>query len=146
MHLSGAIKFVSARSPLGNLNLFEITRASVLFSRKFQMQFNVLRKWEFFWFLSPSHFWIRNFFLHEKYSNLGSEMWKVKLHKILGNLLHKLQKIVHEWPIHVQFMDILEIFRRPQVIENFRSYLLLRKDILQKTVVGCPCFFPYHWL
>ena len=41
--------------------LFEITRASVLFSRKFQMQFNVLWKWEFFWFLPPAHFWIQKF-------------------------------------------------------------------------------------
>jgi len=32
----------------------------------------------------------------------------------------------------------LEIFSRPQVIENFRQYMLLRTDILQKTVVGCP--------
>ena len=37
--LSGAIKFVSVRSPQSNLSLFEITRASVLFSPKFQMQF-----------------------------------------------------------------------------------------------------------
>ena len=32
----------------------------------------------------------------------------------------------------------LEIFSRPQIIENSRQYLLLRTDILQKTVVGCP--------
>ena len=31
-----------------------------------------------------------------------------------------------------------EIFGCPQVIENSRQYQLLRKDILQKTVVGCP--------
>ena len=37
-------RFVSVRSSQGNLSLFEIARASVLFSRKFQMQFNVLRK------------------------------------------------------------------------------------------------------
>ena len=46
--LSGAIKFVSVRSSQGNLSLLEITRASELFSRKFQMQFNALRKCEFF--------------------------------------------------------------------------------------------------
>ena len=33
----------------------------------------------------------------------------------------------------------LEIFSLPQVIENCRQFLLLRTDILQKTVVGCPC-------
>ena len=32
----------------------------------------------------------------------------------------------------------LEIFSRPQVMENSRQYLLLRTDILQKTVVECP--------
>ena len=36
-------------------------------------------------------------------------------------------------------MERSQIFSRPQVIENSRQYLLLRKDILQKTVVGCPC-------
>ena len=39
---------------------------------------------------------------------------------------------LHEWNDH------LEIFSRPQVIENLRQYLRLRTDILQKTVVGCP--------
>ena len=29
-------------------------------------------------------------------------------------------------------------FSRPQVTENFSQYLLLRTDILQKTVVGAP--------
>ena len=32
----------------------------------------------------------------------------------------------------------IEIFSRPQVMENSRQYLPLRIDILQKTVVGCP--------
>jgi len=41
-------------------------------------------------------------------------------------------KIVHECDGHLQ------IFNRPQAIENSRQYLLLRADILQKTVVGCP--------
>ena len=35
--LSGATKFLSVRSSQGNLSLFEITRASVLFFRKFQV-------------------------------------------------------------------------------------------------------------
>ena len=38
-------------------------------------------------------------------------------------------KFVREWNGH------LEIFSLPQVIENSRQYLLLRTDILQKTVV-----------
>ena len=32
----------------------------------------------------------------------------------------------------------LEFFSCSQEIENCRQYLLLRTDILQKTVVGCP--------
>ena len=41
--LSGAINVLSVRSSQGNSSLFEITRASVLFSRTFQIQFNVFR-------------------------------------------------------------------------------------------------------
>ena len=41
-------------------------------------------------------------------------------------------KIVLEWN------GDLEIFSRPQVIENSRQYVLLRTDILHKTVFGCP--------
>ena len=37
-------------------------------------------------------------------------------------------------------MSHLEIFSRPQVIENSRQYLLLRTDSLQKTVFVCPWF------
>ena len=55
---------------------------------------------------------------------------KFKLQKIAGNLLELASKTVHEWNDHV------EIISRPQVIENWGQYLLLRTDILQKTVVG----------
>ena len=48
--------------------------------------------------------------------------------------LDKLRKIVHDWNGH------LGIVSRPRVIENSRQFLLLRTDILQKTVVGCPWF------
>ena len=40
--------------------------------------------------------------------------------------------MVHEWNGHLQ------IFSRPQVIQNSRQYLVLRTDILPKTVVGAP--------
>ena len=39
---------------------------------------------------------------------------------------------MNEWNGH------LEMFSCPQLIEKSRQYLLLRTDILQKTVVGCP--------
>ena len=42
----------------------------------------------------------------------------------------------------------LNIFSRPQVIENSRQYSLLLTGILKKTVVGCPCPLASHlaWL
>ena len=46
--LSGFVEFVSDWSSQGNLSLFEITRASVLFSQKFWMQIKDLRRREFF--------------------------------------------------------------------------------------------------
>ena len=38
----------------------------------------------------------------------------------------------HEWNSH------LEMFSGPEVRENSRQYLLLRTEILQKTVIECP--------
>ena len=58
---------------------------------------------------------------------------KIKLKKSVGNIIRQASKIVREWNGH------LEIFCLPQVKENSRQYVLLRTDILQKTVVGCPC-------
>ena len=49
-----------------------------------------------------------------------------------SGFIRKASKTVHEWNGHP------DIFSRPQVIEYSRQYLLLRTDILQKTVVGCP--------
>ena len=74
------------------------------------------------------------FFVEEYSLNLGGKLWKIKLEKIVGNFFDiKASKIVHERNGH------LEIFSRPQVIENSRQYLLLRTDILLKTIVGYPC-------
>ena len=59
-------------------------------------------------------------------------MRKIKLQKMVGNLLDQLRKLCMSWNGN------LEILSRPHVIENSRQYLLLRTDILQKPVVGCP--------
>ena len=57
-------------------------------------------------------------------------MGKIKLQKIVRNLIDKLQKL---------YMNgHLESFSLPQAIENSRQLLLLRTDISQKTVTGCP--------
>ena len=56
---------------------------------------------------------------------------EIKLQKIVANLLDELDPIcVHEWN------GDLEIFGRPQVIENYWQYLLLKTDILQKQSLG----------
>ena len=47
-------------------------------------------------------------FLYKRWPNLGSEMWKIKIQKVKGNLLEKLRKLyVHKRNGH------LEIFSRP---------------------------------
>ena len=58
-------------------------------------------------------------------------MQKTELQKIVGNYQIIASKIVREWNGH------LEMFSVPQAIENSREFLLLRTDILQKTVVVC---------
>ena len=62
-------------------------------------------------------------------------MRKIKLQKIVGNLMDKLRKL-HKWNGH------LEILSLPQGIENSRQFLLLRTDISRKKVFGCPCMVP----
>ena len=95
--LSGAIKFVSVRSSQGNLSLLEITRASELFSRKFQMQFNALRKCEFFGFPSPSP-------IYEKQPNLGCKMSE-------KNLQDKRRKLYMSGTIIQKFLGVLKLWK-----------------------------------
>ena len=86
--------------------------------------FNLLWQWEVFWFLSPSHFWIRKFsvsFFYEKYPSLGSEMWKIKLQKIVGNLLGKLRKLYMNGTVIQEFLAVLKL-------ENSRQHLILRTE------------------
>ena len=71
-------------------------------------------------------------------------MRKIRTSENRGKLFSS--KIVHEWNGH------LEIFSLPQAIEISRKSLLLLTDILQKTVVGCPCLRSFcrvswemHW-
>ena len=42
------------------------------------------------------------------------------------------------WKLYMNGHCHLEIFRLPQAIKNSRQFLLLRTDISEKTVVGCP--------
>ena len=68
-------------------------------------------------------------FYYEKKPNVRSEMWKINLQKIVGNLLliRWASKIVHKWNSHLEF------FRRPQVIEySFRHLARLLFTICPK--------------
>ena len=56
---------------------------------------------------------------------MGSGMLKNKVQKILGNLLDKLKKLYMNGTAH------LEIFSRPEPMEDSRPCLLFRTDILQ---------------
>ena len=79
-------------------------------------------------FLSPK---ILGFSLPTK----NNSTWVVNCEKLkFKNFIRWASKIIHEWNGH------LDVFSRPQVIENSRQYLLLRSDILKKTVVGFPLF------
>ena len=72
--------------------------------------------------------------LVDKQSELMSDLL-FTVHQHGGNDVTWKPPIVREWNVH------LEICSRPQVIENYRQCLLLRTDILQKRVAGCPCCF-----
>ena len=64
---------------------------------------------------------------------MGSGMLKNKVQKILGNLLDKLKKLYMNGTAH------LEIFSRPEPMEDSRPCLLFRTDILQiKQSLGAP--------
>ena len=112
--------FLSVRSSYGNLSLFEIAGASaVLFSRKFQMRFSLLRRWDFFLiplsitFLNPKIFGFlfctkNSLTWGVKCEKKKKKKKKKKLKKIVGRLLYKLGKL---------YMNRTVI----QVIENSRQ-------------------------
>ena len=66
------------------------------------------------------------------YCNLGTDFETLKIRIRREFIRYKASKIVYEWKVH------LEIFSLPQAKENSWQYLLLRTDISQKIVFGCP--------
>ena len=69
----------------------------------------------------------------KKQNRIEKNKWnhqKNRLGRVVGNLLDKLRKKIHEWN------GYLEIFSLPQALANSRQFLLLRTDISKKTVVG----------
>ena len=100
--INGAVKFVSVRSSQGNLSLFEITRASVLFSRKFCMKFDEKCLTKVRHFLIPLSITFLNpkilgfLFFYEK-----SLTWKVKCENYTSEsrreYIRQASKTAHEW-------------------------------------------------
>ena len=119
---------------LENLHLFGHPRATEDFSKLLGLQYyfpeNFRCNLTFYESDNFSNSSLHRIFESEnfRFPNLGSEMWKIKLQKIVGNLLGSFENCTR-----------MEQSRKTQVIQNFRQYLLLRTDILQKTVFGCPC-------
>ena len=67
-------------------------------------------------------------------------MGKIKLQKIVWNLLDKLRKLYRNGTVIQKFVAFLKL-----QLENSRQFLFLdRTDISQKTAVGCPCIKPVH--
>ena len=106
--LSGAIKFVSVQSSKISLSLFEITRASVLFSRKFQMHFKFYESENFFYSFFHRIFESENFTFPFS-AKLSSEMRKINLQKIVGNLLDKLRKLYMSGTVIQDFIAFLNV-------------------------------------
>ena len=108
--LSGAKKFIPVRSSQGNLSLFEITRASVLFSRKFQLQFY---EGDSFSDSSAHRIFdsenVRFPFSTKNSLTLQSEMGKIELQKIVGNLLDKRRKLSRNGTVIQKFIAFLKL-------------------------------------
>ena len=115
--LSGAIKFVSVRSSKDNLSLFETTRASYYFPENLDaiLSFTKVRIFLIpllIAFLNPSQV----SFFYEKQANLGTEMRKIKLQKILGNLLDMLGKLKMNETVIQKFSAFLKL---QKILGNF---------------------------
>ena len=120
MHSNLSCKIRICSAILGKLSLFEITRASIF---RFNLKFYESKNF----FESSLHhiFKSENFRFPTKNSLLGSAMRKIKLEKILGNLLDKLRKLCMNGVV------ILKFFSLPQAIGNFWQFLLLRTESSQ---------------
>ena len=101
------------------------------------MQFSALRKTIFFYSSLHHIFESENFrfpFSYKKSLTCGVKC-ENQTSENRREFIKLASKFVREWDGHV---ESLEMFSLPQVLENSRQYLL-RTDILQTTVVGCPC-------
>ena len=63
-------------------------------------------------FLNPKFL---GFLFYEKYHNLGSEMRKIKLQKIVGNLLDKFRKLYMNGTVIKKFVAVL---KQKKILDN----------------------------
>ena len=136
---SSAIQFVFVWSSWENLSLFEISGASVYYCpANYSCNFIL----SFFFILSPSQFWIWifqvSFFLRLNSLALGVKCEKLNFRKSYGILLDKVWKFINGTIIHTNFCC-------PQVIENYRQYLLPGQIFYRKQSSGASVYLSvYH--
>ena len=86
-------------------------------------------------------FWaIKSTFRSKGSLTWGTQTRKIKLKKIVGKLSGMLQKLYMKGNGHLKICSL------PEAIENCRQFLLLRTDILQKTVVWFHCLKSHKFL
>ena len=127
------MKFVSVRSSQGKLRLFEITRASVLFSRKFQDAIARFTKVRILLiplsitFLNPK---ILGFSFSTKVNlTQGAKYEKNNLQKISGNFLDRLRKLYLNRTL---IQKLLAVFNQQKILGNisFSEQIFHRKQTL----------------
>ena len=117
-HSEQRYKFFICSVILGPLAVFsKLYGQSVLFSRKFQMQFKVLRSQDFFCYSSLHRIFKSeksfSFLFRQKIANLGSEMRKIKPQKIVFSL-DKLGKLYRNGTVLQKFFQPSSNYRKFQ--------------------------------
>ena len=117
------------------------------------MHFNLLQKWEVFWCLSPSRFEFEKFQVSPFstknsliWGRLGSEIWKIELQKLVGNLVDKIRKLHMNRTVIQKFLAVLSnrkfyaIFASPNFTENSLWGAPVYLCHFYRTTVGVSCF------
>ena len=104
MHSNLSCKIRICSAILGKLSLFEITRASI-----FRFNLNFYESKNFFESSLHHIFKSENFTFPTKNSLLGSAMRKIKLKKILRNLLDEILKLCMNGVVILKFLAFLNL-------------------------------------
>ena len=117
MHSNLSCKIRICSAILGKLSLFEITRASI-----FRFNLNFYESKNFFESSLHHNFKSENFRFPTKNSLLGSAMRKIKLKKILGNLLDKLRKLCMNGVVILKSLAFLNLYKKFLAIASPNRY------------------------